>query len=77
MDQVVKNLWLGSIVSVRDAENLRKNNIQTILSVMRGTVPIQGVSVSCDGAETLVPHLPSRSSPTNKSKSTISMERTF
>jgi hypothetical protein len=76
MDQVADNLWLGDIASISDVENLKKNNIQSILSAVRGKVVVQGVSVSCKGAEAPNPHLPDRPSPTNKSKSTISMGRT-
>lgn len=45
MDQVVENLWLGDITSIMDVESLKNNNILSILSVVRGAVVIQGVSV--------------------------------
>lgn len=41
MDQVTENLWLGGLASVADVENLKKNNIHSVLSVMRGMVVVQ------------------------------------
>jgi len=45
MDQVVKNLWLGDVSSVVDVENLKKNDIRSILSIVRGRVPLRAVRV--------------------------------
>lgn len=50
MDQVIPNLWLGNIASISDVENLKDNNIHSILSAMRGIVVVQGVSVPRKGA---------------------------
>lgn len=46
MDQVIQNLWLGDISSVADVENLKKNNIRSILSAVRGKLAVQAVRVS-------------------------------
>ena len=46
MDQVIQNLWLGNISSIADEENLKKNNIRSILSAMRGRVVVQAVRIS-------------------------------
>ena len=45
MDQVIQNLWLGDISSIADVENLKKNNIHSILSVVRGGVAVQAVRI--------------------------------
>lgn len=76
MDRVVENLWLGDMYCITDVEDLKENNIQSILSVMRGTVVVQDVSVSRKDAETLIPHFPDRPSSTNKSKSTMTKVKT-
>lgn len=57
MDQVAENLWLGNIASISDVEHLERNNIHSILSTMRGTVVIRGVSVA-PKALTLKPSSP-------------------
>ena len=52
MDQVIENLWLGNLASTADIENLKENNIHSILSVMRGRVVVQAVRVSRKDAQT-------------------------
>jgi len=68
MDQVIQNLWLGDISSIRDVENLKKNNIHNVLSISRGKVPVKVVCVFRKEAPTLNPYHRSRllPSPTNK-----------
>jgi len=66
MHQVIQNLWLGNISSIADVENLKKNDIHSILSVVRGSVAVQAVRVPHREAPTLNPYLRSRPSPTNK-----------
>lgn len=51
MDQVIQNLWLGSIVSIADVDSLNKNNIRSVLSAMRGKVVVQAVCVSREDAQ--------------------------
>lgn len=43
LDQVLPGLWVGDIQSAKDADVLRANNIQSILTVLRGTVSIPEV----------------------------------
>jgi len=78
MDQVTQNLWIGGIASVADVENLKKNNIHSVLSAMRGRVVVQAVRVSRRGsdAQTLNPYRSCRPSPTIRSKSMMPRERT-
>ena len=77
MDQVIQNLWLGDISSISDVENLKKNNIHSILSIVSGEVAVQAVRVFRKEAPTLNSYHRSRPSPTNKYKSTMSRKRTF
>lgn len=43
MNEVIPNLWLGSLRAAQDTESLRRNNIHSILSIMRGKVKISEV----------------------------------
>ena len=43
MDQIIPNLWIGSLQATKDVESLRENNIHSVLSAMRGTVKIHEV----------------------------------
>ncbi|KAF9653644.1 phosphatases II, partial [Thelephora ganbajun] len=62
-DQVIQNLWLGNIASIADVENLKKNNIHSILSAMRGRVVVQGtfthkqIEIDDDEEEDILNHL--------------------
>ena len=38
MDEIISNLWVGSIRAVSDVEALRQHNIHSVLSAMRGRV---------------------------------------
>ena len=40
MDEIIPNLWVGSIRSVSNVEALRKRNIHSVLSAMRGRVNV-------------------------------------
>ncbi|KAF7360215.1 hypothetical protein MVEN_00750300 [Mycena venus] len=40
MDEVIPGLWVGDLPSAKDTENLKANNIFSILSAMRGRVTI-------------------------------------
>ncbi|KAI0947581.1 hypothetical protein AcW1_009302 [Taiwanofungus camphoratus] len=40
MDEIVSNLWIGDLPSALNAENLRENNIHSVLTAMRGRVSI-------------------------------------
>ena len=49
MNEVVPNLWLGDLRSAQDTGRLRRNNIRSILSAMRGKVIVEEVcSVKLD-----------------------------
>lgn len=45
MDEVMPRLWIGSIRAVSDVESLRKHNIHSVLSAMRGRVKVAEVSI--------------------------------
>lgn len=36
MDQILPGLWIGDLHSAKDVNTLRANNIQSILTAMRG-----------------------------------------
>ena len=76
MDQVIQNLWLGNITSIANVDNLKENNIHSILSTMKGRVVVQAVRVSRKDAQTLRPYHSDRPSLTNKSKLTTAKKRT-
>lgn len=40
MDEIIPNLWVGSIRAVSDVEGLRRHNIHSVLSAMRGRVKL-------------------------------------
>lgn len=43
MSHIIPNLWIGGIASISDTKRLKANNIQYVLSVMRGQVPMDPV----------------------------------
>ena len=43
LDQVLPGLWVGDLHSAKDADTLKANNIQSILTVMRGKCSIPEV----------------------------------
>jgi dual specificity phosphatase 12 len=43
MDQILPGLWVGDLHSAKDVNTLRSNNIQSILTVMRGRFSIPEV----------------------------------
>jgi hypothetical protein len=40
MDEIVKGLWVGDLSAVTATHLLEKNNIKSIISVMRGRVKV-------------------------------------
>lgn len=46
MDEVIPGLWIGGIRAVGDVESLRKHNIHSVLSAMRGRVKVAEVTAS-------------------------------
>lgn len=40
MDMIMDNLWIGSLKAALDSEQLQRNSIKSILSVMRGKISI-------------------------------------
>ena len=45
LDQVIPRLWVGDLHSAKDADNLKANDIQSILTVMRGRLSIPEVRI--------------------------------
>lgn len=45
LDKVWPGLWVGDLHSARDADTLKANNIQSILTVMRGKFSIPQVRI--------------------------------
>jgi dual specificity phosphatase 12 len=45
MNEVIPKLWIGDIQSAFNVEELRRNNIRSILSAMRGRMTIHPVSI--------------------------------
>ncbi len=45
LDQVLPGLWVGDLLSAKDADTLKANNIQSILTLMRGKFFIPEVSM--------------------------------
>ena len=43
MNEVVPNLWLGDLRSAQDTATLRRHNVHSILSAMRGKVVVEEV----------------------------------
>lgn len=45
LDQVLPGLWVGDLHSAGDADTLKANNIQSILTVMRGSLSVPEVRI--------------------------------
>jgi dual specificity phosphatase 12 len=45
LDQVLPGLWVGDLHSAKDADTLKANNIQSILTVMRGKFSVPEVRI--------------------------------
>lgn len=43
LDQVLPGLWVGDLHSAKDVDTLKANNIQSILTVMRGNLSVPEV----------------------------------
>lgn len=43
MDEIIPGLWIGDLPSALNVQNLKANNIYSILSAMRGRVRINEV----------------------------------
>jgi hypothetical protein len=48
MDEVTPGLWIGDLQSALNVEQLKANNIHSILSVMRGRIKINEVNQTTD-----------------------------
>jgi hypothetical protein len=46
MNEITRNLWIGDLPSAVDVQQLRKNKIYSVLSVMRGKLNINEVTIS-------------------------------
>lgn len=41
MDEIIKGLWIGDLISAKNVERLKKNKIYSVLSAMRGRINIR------------------------------------
>jgi dual specificity phosphatase 12 len=44
MNEITQNLWLGDLSSALNVQQLRKNRVHSVLSVMRGKLKINEVA---------------------------------
>ncbi|TFK72448.1 phosphatases II [Pluteus cervinus] len=64
MDEIIPGLWLGNWRSSRDVETLKLKNVMSILSMVRGELPVQEGFIRCqipvddDPWEDILTHLP-------------------
>lgn len=43
IDEIIPNLWISDFSSAKDGDLLRSNGIQSILSVLKGPILLDGV----------------------------------